>query len=237
MKWLDVTLPTVAENLALDEALLLAAEEGIGGPVLRVWELPQYAVVVGSGGSVEADVKVVTCCANGVPIARRSSGGGTVLLGPGCLCFSVVLNYQSAPGLAEIPASNRYILGRILRALAPVVPGSIAGTSDLAVGGKKFSGNAQQRKRCHFLHHGTLLCRFDLSLVPQYLHMPQHQPEYRHNRSHTDFLTNLPLSVDEVKRLLAAEWHAEGEYHPLPWQTVQNLIAEKYSREEWNRRR
>jgi lipoate-protein ligase A len=237
MKWLDLTLSSIAENLALDEALLLAAEQGTGGPVLRVWELPSYAVVLGSGGSVEADVKVAVCGAHGVPIARRSSGGGTVLLGPGCLCFSMVLSYQSAPGLAEIPTSNRYILGRILRALAAVVPGSIEGTSDLALGGKKFSGNAQQRKRHHFLHHGTLLCRFDLSLVPQYLHMPQQQPEYRHNRSHTDFLTNLPLSVEEVKRLLAAEWQSEGEYHPLPWSTVEELIAEKYSRDEWNRRR
>ena len=34
MKLLDYTLPSPAENLALDEALLLSAEDGTGGEVL-----------------------------------------------------------------------------------------------------------------------------------------------------------------------------------------------------------
>ncbi len=40
-----------------------------------------------------------------------------------------------------------------------------------------------------------------------------------------------------MKRLLIAEWQAEGEYAPLPLEKVRELIAEKYSRDEWNRRR
>ena len=36
MYFLDLTLPTLAENLALDEALLLDAEAG-GPEVLRLW--------------------------------------------------------------------------------------------------------------------------------------------------------------------------------------------------------
>lgn len=98
MKLLDYTLPSPAENLALDEALLLAAEGGTGGEVLRLWELPTHAVVVGSGGSVGIDVHLTACAADGVPVLRRASGGGTVLLGPGCLCFSLVLSYDHARG-------------------------------------------------------------------------------------------------------------------------------------------
>ena len=52
MRLLDLTLPIAAENLALDEALLLAAEESGAGEVLRLWELPSLAVVLGAGGSV-----------------------------------------------------------------------------------------------------------------------------------------------------------------------------------------
>ena len=43
MRLLDLTLPDPAENLALDEALLLAAEGG-GPEVLRLWEQPTPAV-------------------------------------------------------------------------------------------------------------------------------------------------------------------------------------------------
>src|SRR5436190_1010338 len=109
MRLLDLTLPTAAENLALDEALLLAAEEGGAGEVLRLWELPSPAVVVGSGGSVAIDVNAAACEADRVPVLRRASGGGTVLLGPGCLCFSLVLSYTHAAGLDQIRASNQYV--------------------------------------------------------------------------------------------------------------------------------
>lgn len=236
MRLLDLTLPDPAENLALDEALLLAAEAG-GAEVLRFWELPTPAVVVGAGGSVAIDVNVAACEADRVPILRRASGGGTVVIGPGCLCFSLVLCYDSAPGLDQIRASNRYVLERVRNALAPVVAATLQGTSDLAVNDVKISGNAQQRKRTHFLHHGTLLCSFDTATMARYLHAPERQPEYRRNRPHAEFVTNLPTAVAEVKRLLVAEWQAEGDYAPLPLDAVRELVDEKYSRDEWNRRR
>ncbi|AMV22881.1 putative lipoate-protein ligase A [Gemmata sp. SH-PL17] len=237
MQLLDLTLPDPEMNLALDEALLVAAEEGAGGEVLRLWEQPTYAVVVGSGGSVVIDVNLSACAAAGVPVLRRASGGGTVLLGPGCLCFSLVLSYDRAPGLNEIPASNRYILARVINALKPVAAASVEGTSDLAVNGVKFSGNAQQRKRKYFLHHGTLLCGFDLALVSQYLNPPERQPKYRRDRPHGDFITNLPVRPEEVKQLLVNEWCPEGDYAPVPLIRAHALVAEKYSRAEWNRRR
>lgn len=237
MKLIDYTHPDPATNLALDEALLVAAEEGTGGEVLRFWELPAYAVVVGSGGSIAIDVNAEACAADGVPVLRRASGGGTVLLGPGCLCFSLVLRYDRAPRLNEIPASNGYILARILNALKSVVPGAVEGSSDLAVNGVKFSGNAQQRKRNHFLHHGTLLCGFDLELVARYLNPPERQPEYRRDRPHAEFVTNLPATVEDVKRLLVAGWAPDGDYSPVPLEKARELVAEKYARDEWTRRR
>ena len=236
MTLLDLTLSSAAENLALDEALLLAAEAG-AGEVLRLWEAPAYAVVVGSGGSVPIDVNRAACETDGVPVLRRASGGGTVVIGPRCLCFSLVLNYDSAPRLNEIPASNRYILARVVRALAPVVAAAVEGTSDLAVDGVKFSGNSQQRKRRFFLHHGTLLCGFDLARVSRYLNSPERQPDYRRDRTHAEFVRNLPVGAEEAKRLLVAEWAPEGEYAPAPLEKVRELVAEKYARDEWNHRR
>lgn len=249
MTRLDLTYPDPAANLALDEALLLAAEAN-GGETLRLWESPTLAVVVGAGGSVAIDVNAPACAADGVPILRRASGGGTVLLGPGCLCFSIVLAYERAPGLNEIPTSNRYVLGRMLNALKPIAPDAIvAGTSDLAVGGRKFSGNAQQRKRTHFLHHGTLLYGFDLDPIPKYLHAPERQPDYRHSRGHGEFVRNLLLERSpfatgglhslstHLKELIAAEWDANDEFEAIPWEAVQELLAAKYLRDEWTRRR
>src|SRR5262249_34075225 len=104
MRYLDLTLPTLAENLALDEALLLEAEADRGGELLRIWEWPAPAVVLGAACRLVEEVDADACRADGVPILRRASGGGTVLLGAGCLCFSLVLAYNRDPALREIPS-------------------------------------------------------------------------------------------------------------------------------------
>src|SRR5690242_11713934 len=139
MHLLDLTLPIAAENLALDEALLLEAEAGRGGEVLRLWEWPHYAVVLGAGCALADDVDEAACRADGVPVLRRASGGGTVLLGPGCLCYGLVLAFERGPALREITPSYAYILGRVGGALAGLLPGiERAGTSDLTDAGLKF---------------------------------------------------------------------------------------------------
>lgn len=237
MTLLELTLPDPALNLALDEALLLVAEEEGGSEVLRLWEPPAYCVVVGAGGSVTIDVNRAACEAAGVPILRRASGGGTVLLGPGCLCFSLVLRTDRAPGLDQIQPSIRYVLGRVLNAIQPIALGEITGTSDLVLSGRKFSGNSQQRKRDHFLHHGTLLFDFDLDRIQDLLGRPERQPEYRGGRSHSEFLTNLRANGEELKQLLAQEWQTGASMSSPPLERAMQLVGEKYSCDEWTFRR
>ncbi len=235
---LDLTLPTIFENLALDEALLLEAERGAGHEVLRFWELPAYAVVLGSGCVLSEDVHRHACDADAVPIARRASGGGTVLLGAGSLCYTLVLSYDRAPELAGIRASYCYILGRIQTALADVLPDvTCAGTSDLAIAGHKFSGNSQQRKRTHLLHHGTLLYNFDLPRISRYLALPARQPDYRQQRAHEAFLRNFPLPLAALKARLANAWDAHEATQAWPKDVVARLSRDKYATPAWIERR
>jgi lipoate---protein ligase len=237
MHYLDLTLPTLAENLALDEALLLRAEEG-GPEVLRVWQWPTPAVVLGAGGILADDVDEARCRADDVPILRRASGGGTVLLGPGCLIYSVVLAFARDPALGELFPSYGYVLERVIEAAGMLGAAlDIEGASDLALGGRKISGNAQQRKRTHLLHHGTLLHAFDAAAVAAYLKAPARQPVYRRLRSHGDFLTNLPAGADPLKQALRVAWQAEPKLTIWPQDLVLRLLVEKYLRPEWIFRR
>jgi lipoate---protein ligase len=238
MHLLDLTLPTAAENLALDESLLLQAEDGTGGEVLRLWEYPDPVVVLGAGCRLREDVDEAACAADRVPILRRSSGGGTVLWSRGCLLFSLVLSYDRSLELAQITSSYRYILGRLAATLAAAgIAAEPAGTSDLTLAGRKFSGNAQQRKRRFLLHHGTLLYAFDLASVGRYLLPPPRQPEYRGGRDHAKFLCNLPLNLDYLKRGLRGLWRAEVGINDWSPARIERLVREKYAAEHWIRRR
>lgn len=233
VRCLDLTLPSAEANLALDEALLLEAEAGALGEMLRFWEWPQPAVVLGAGCRLAAEVVESACAADGVPILRRASGGGTVMLGRGCLAFSLVLRYARAAELEEVRPSYRYILERIAAALQC----EVAGTSDLALAGRKCSGNAQQRKRSHLLHHGTIMYEFDLSAVSCYLCEPARQPDYRGQRRHQEFLCNLPLGVETIKARLRECWQAEQPLAEWPEERAEQLVTAKYTSLAWLRRR
>ena len=62
MQFLDVVLPSAAENIALDEALLEESEMADSPrEVFRLWESPQQAVVVGRSSRVETEVDLEAC--------------------------------------------------------------------------------------------------------------------------------------------------------------------------------
>lgn len=238
LQLLDLSLPTPAENLACDEALLNDCEAH-GGAALRFWESPVPFVVVGYGNEVAREANVSACEADGVPVLRRCSGGGTVLQGPGCLNYALVLEIASDAALATVSGANKLILHRTAAALSGLLsePVELCGDTDLVWRGLKFSGNAQRRRRTHLLFHGTLLLGFDLALVEKYLPQPSRQPNYRRARSHREFITNLPLSTDAVKRALATAWQAEKTLAPWPEVETRRLVRERYSLAEWNRQR
>jgi len=86
-------------------------------------------------------------------------------------------------------------------------------TSDIALSDnrKKFSGNAQRRRRNYLLHHGTILYDFDLFSIEKYLKMPKEIPPYRDNRPHIDFLTNINVNPQEIKEAFKREFYIDVE--------------------------
>ena len=207
LPFLDLTLPSPAENLACDEALLDLFEERGGTGLLRFWEPENYFVVVGYANHVRTEVNVPACDAAGIPIFRRCSGGGTVLQGPGCLNYSLVLKINQAGPLQSITSANRFIMEQNRTAIQACSSRreeahssvEVLGHTDLALVPRpsslapslKFSGNAQRRKKHFLLFHGTFLLNFDLQLVEKYLRTPSKEPDYRKGRPHKDFLMNL----------------------------------------------
>jgi len=243
MNWLEFPALEPREILAAEEALLDAAEADICGETLSFWESSQHFIVLGYGNKVATEVNEAACERLNIPILRRCSGGGTVLQGPGVLNYSLVLRATEGTALATINGANQFIMQRNADALTALFGKKveIQGHTDLAIGGLKFSGNAQRRKRTHLLFHGAILLNLDLKLLNAVLPMPSLQPNYRGGRSHTDFLMQLARSATEVKQALRHAWSAT-EPASLDWglkawrEAVEKLVAEKYSSVAWNLR-
>jgi lipoate-protein ligase A len=199
VRLLTVPPEHAAENLAFDEFLLNQRED-----VLRFWECARPVVVVGRGGRILEQVRSDACAADGVDVLRRCSGGGAVVLGPGCLNYSLVFSLEVRPEWRDVRRSFREILNRMAKALGAAV----CDPSDLVWQGRKVSGNSQRRTAGAILHHGTLLYGFDPGLAARYLLEPARQPEYRRGRTHTEFLGNLPYPAEEIQRRVADAWGA-----------------------------
>jgi lipoate---protein ligase len=245
VKLLDLTLPTPEENLACDEVLLDACDEGQINEVLRFWESGRHFVVVGYGNKVTIEVDVEACRKSGIPILRRCSGGGTVVQGPGCFNYSLVLRIDSDPALETVAGTNRFVMERNRAALESARPSSIRdpasgisvqGHTDLAIGNRKFSGNAQRRRKNAVLFHGSYLLNFDLELLDRLLPMPSKQPKYRNDRSHADFLINLDLTRHEIRTALSRAWKAGVPLEQVPMGRVKHLAMAQYASTSWNRR-
>jgi len=83
MQFRDISFPTPQENIAFDEVLWRMAEKHEAGEYLRFWESAQVFIVMGRIGREEMDVNTSRAQKDRIPVLRRSSGGGTVVQGPG----------------------------------------------------------------------------------------------------------------------------------------------------------
>ena len=243
--WLVADLDTVEENLALDEALLEEAHEGLATrPVIRTWMARRPVVVVGSSSHIDQEVDRTACLALGVGIVRRPSGGATVVVGPGCLMWSVVCPYpEGVPSIERIHACMLEPLCHTL-SLALIAHGGEPierrGSSDLATSSErgilKVSGNALRVRRHGVLYHGTLLDNFNMDTVARLLRHPPREPDYRTRRSHLDFLTNLNLGQDVLEQVVRQAFAATVARSDWPQHRVENLVRQRYGQVHWTDR-
>lgn len=237
-----MVLPSPAAQLALDEAWLDHCEESDHPGLLYFSEPREPFIVLGYSRKVEEELHLDACRRENIPVLRRASGGGTVLQTPGCLNYTLVLPIEISSDFETISDTNCHVMRRQQAAVSKVLGREveILGHTDLALSGRKFSGNAQRRKRRCFLFHGTFLLRMDLPLMERCLRLPPLQPEYRERRSHTDFLTTIPVSREELGAGLAAAWpeatflNTEQDVLLPVEDRVKALISDRYGREDWN---
>lgn len=201
MRLIDSSPADPRRNVAFDARLFQDLEKRDVEESLRFWETPEPAIIVGLFGAIGREIHEEACRADGVPVIRRTSGGGTVVVGSGCLNYSLVLSLEARPELRAVSRSYRVILGQIVEALD--VPGlKVNGVSDLVIGSRKVSGSAQRRGRRALLHHGTVLYAFDAAMMERYLKEPDRQPAYRARRRHAAFVANAPIDPATFKGAL-----------------------------------
>lgn len=229
-------LSEARDHLALDEALLVSAESGERGEALRIWEMPSNVVVAGRSTRVHQEIAVEYCEQRGIAILRRCSGGASVVAGPGCLMYSVVLRLDARGDLRKVDVAHHYVMSRVLQALRfQLADAEFNGTCDLTWRNRKCSGNSLRVTREHLLYHGTLLYDFDLPLIGRCLKLAPRQPEYRMGRDHHEFVTNAPVDpsrfAEDLSLVFEVDRHDDAAFAMA---CVTKLRSERYDDPSWH---
>ncbi|HMO30326.1 hypothetical protein [Enterovirga sp.] len=150
LRVLDTGLRPARWNVAMSAALLAGADAGEAPATLRLHRYP-LSCVIGRNQDVAAELDLDACRAAGIEIARRVTGGGAVVMGPGVLAFDLVLE---RPG-AEFGRRAAEALAMALVGLG--FPARLATTGSIEIADAKVSGSAGRLGRRAALHQATLV--------------------------------------------------------------------------------
>ena len=157
--------------------------------LFRFFETQTTAVVLSSSNKPEIEAHPELCAQRNVPILKRKGGGGTVVLGPGCLVLTFAFYASDIFGNSGYFLAINDIWAQALAA-AGVANVETRGISDLAVGDRKIAGTSIFRRKHLLVYQGSLLVNPNFELMSELLAHPSREPDYRVGRSHSGFLTS-----------------------------------------------
>ena len=186
----------ILTQLHLEEALFrgtrsnwLVINDGVASP----------SIVLGISGKPEVMVYQEKAKTQGIPLIRRFSGGGTVVVDTDTIMMSIIVHGEHAlPHVERFPKpimewcesilshNMKRLLGEDFRLRE----------HDFVVGDKKIGGNAQAISGGRWLHHTSFLFDYQDTAMALLKHPPK-TPTYRQQRDHNDFVTKIKTLCDD----------------------------------------
>ena len=183
-------------NMAVDEAILLAVQEGRVPPTLRLYTWQPPCLSIGAFQSVSQDIDVTACSAQGIDWVRRPTGGRAILHDQE-VTYSVAVSQDNERVAGDVMESYRRISQGLLEGMrllgiqaslapsdsvpaphgAPKPAACFAAPSqhEIMVQGHKLIGSAQRRQGSALLQHGSILLDLDVDKLISLLRFPSPQ--------------------------------------------------------------
>lgn len=146
------------------------------------------AIVMGISGQMEQLISLDLLKKSPLPVIRRFSGGGTVVIDENTLFVTLICQSNALP-IHPFPRPLMQWAADLYRPFFPDKPFDLQ-ENDFVLGEKKWGGNAQSIVKGRWLHHSSLLWDYHSERM-DYLLLPEKMPVYRKKRDHQDFLCRL----------------------------------------------
>jgi lipoate---protein ligase len=223
-------------NLALEEYLLKSRKEDF----FMLWRA-EPTVIIGKHQNLLAEINYAFVRDNKIKLARRLTGGGTVVHDMQNINFTFIVN--GIPG--KLIDFKKYVTPIVRFLNSMDIHAQIGMKNDIRIGERKVSGNAEHIYKNRVLHHGTLLYNSDLERLKQAIKVKPGKYVDKAVQSNRAEVTNIvnhlvrPLNIEVFMSLMAEFVLGNNNFtRPLFFSEVEQgiinrLAEEKYANEEW----
>ncbi len=222
-------------NLAAEEYLLKNRTEEF----FLLWR-SESAVIVGKHQNALAEINYAYLRKWGIKLARRMTGGGTVVHDLQNLNFAYIGNALEGKHIDF----KRYVEPIIGFLQSIGLDAHIGKTNDIRLGELKVSGNAEHVYKNRTLHHGTLLFNSDLNQLRQAIQTTPGRYTDKAVQSNRASVTNIAAHLKNkmnIEDFSASLFNYLSELHQAQagsldleeMQIITTLAWEKYQSREW----
>lgn len=237
--------------MALDEAILSMAIKKNVPSTLRFYKWNPSTASIGRNQSLRNEIDITFAKEKGFNVVRRITGGGAVFHDETReLTYSIVCPIKTLEVLGAKKVIDQFeiitqgiIFGLTNYGLQPEK--DVIHCPAILLNGKKFSGNAQVRRKGYILQHGTILLDIDPELMYSVLKAPENVGKSRMVRSvraKCIGIKNQIENYDEQKLLDSLEKGfqkslgielEEGSFTRNEINLAEKLVKDKYSNIKW----
>jgi len=216
----------IIKQLELEEALLRADDRNF----MIVNYGASSSIVMGLSGEAASLLDMERIRRDSMPVIRRFSGGGTVVIDENTLFISMIFSKDSGPR-STFPEPIMQWCHRLFQN-AWKLPGFALIDNDYAINHRKCGGNALYIRKDRWLHHTSFLWDY-CNQNMDYLLIPPKQPAYRKERPHTEFLCRLKDYAPSMPQLIEQICQEMGQrfsIHEISSEELSAIQAREYRR-------
>lgn len=232
----------------MDDTLPQSVASHGSPPILHLYTFIP-SVIVGKYQDIEASLKLDRCRARGIEYNRRSTGGGTVIMGPQIVALGLGINVDwpglKSSGVGGVFESLGHVLIKALNKLD--IPSRFQFKNDLEVSGKKIAGlSAASETGKSLLFHTSFLVDFDIDLMTDIMNTPLIKLSDKGYNCFSQRMTTVRQElgqetstasvIDVIQQAFEEEFNVTfTEDEPDQWEqeSIERLIRERYTNQEW----
>ncbi len=235
-------------GLAADECLARRAGKGTGPPTLRLYTYRSHCALVGRFQNIDNEINRAYCEANGIPLNRRPTGGGAIIMGEDQLGVALCIPGREGDAYRHARELMAHFSAGIVSGLAGFgIQATFLGKNDVEISNRKVAGLGVYRAPAGgMLFHASLLVDLDIAFMLHVLKTPFEKITDKAVATVEHRVTTIrreigsPIALDAVRDAVAAGYSrafgislAPGNLTQEEREAIDALEQSKYLSSAW----